>query len=265
MFRRLPPFGGDQRAVAEILNGVMDGKTNNTGTITLATGNATTTTLYDERISPDTKIVLIPFSDAAEADSAPYGAFHDETDQAATTISASYPMKYDSTDLTNGVYVSNNSRINVRNDGVYNIQFSSQFKNTDNDGHDVDIWFRINGNDVTDSNSKFHIPARKSSGAASHLIAALNIFLDLNAGDYVEIVWRTSNVAVTMEHFAAVNASAGVTPAIPATPSVIVTVCYVAPFAYSNVYVSSQTKGEATISHFANSTADKTYAYILVG
>jgi hypothetical protein len=44
MFRRLPPFGGDSRAVAEILNGVMDGKTNNTGTITLETGDATSTT-----------------------------------------------------------------------------------------------------------------------------------------------------------------------------------------------------------------------------
>jgi hypothetical protein len=33
MFRRLPPAGGDQRAVAEIVNGMMDGKTNNTGTI----------------------------------------------------------------------------------------------------------------------------------------------------------------------------------------------------------------------------------------
>jgi len=62
MFRRLPTFGGDPRAVAEILNGAMDGKTNNTGTITLETGNATSTTLYDARISIETKIVLIPFS-----------------------------------------------------------------------------------------------------------------------------------------------------------------------------------------------------------
>ena len=53
-FRTLPPFGGDQRAVAEVVRGIMDGKTNNTGRITLATGNATSTTLYDERIGYDT-------------------------------------------------------------------------------------------------------------------------------------------------------------------------------------------------------------------
>ena len=265
MFRVLNYSGATPREISEVVNNLMNGKSNNTGTITLNTGNATTTTLVDERISVDTKIILIPFSDAAEADTAPYGAFHDETDQSATTTADAYAMSYDSSDLSNGIYVSNSSRINVRNDGVYNIQFSAQFKNTDNDGHDVDIWFRVNGNDVDSSNSKFHIPARKSSGAASHLIATMNIYLDLNANDYVQIMWRTSNTAVTLEHFAAVNASAGVTPAIPETPSIIVTVQYVAPIAYSNIFISSQQQGQATITHFANSTADKTYAYILVG
>lgn len=264
MFRVLPYQGGSARQISEVVNNLMNGKSNNTGTITLATGNATTTTLYDERISVDTKIVLIPFSDAAEADTAPYGGFQDGTDQSATTISAAYAMKYDTTDYTNGVYVSNNSRINVRNAGIYNLQFSAQLKNTDNDGHDVDIWFRKNGTDVAKSNSRFHIPARKSSGDPSHLIAALNFYFDLVANDYVEIMWRTSNVAVTLEHFAAVSAGA-LTPAIPATPSVIVTLQYIAPLAYSNVYVSAQQQGQATITHFANSTANKTYAYILVG
>lgn len=264
MFRVLPYQGGDPRQISEVVNNLMNGKSNNTGTITLATGNATNTTLYDERISVDTKIILIPFSDAAEADSAPYGGFQDGTDQTATTISAAYAMKYDTTDYENGVYLSNNSRINVRNAGIYDLQFSAQLKNTDNDGHDVDIWFRKNGTDVAKSNSKFHIPARKSSGDPSHLIAALNFYFDLVANDYVEIMWRTSNVAVTLEHFAAVSAGA-LTPAIPATPSVIVTLQYIAPMAYSNIYVSAQQQGQATISHYANSTANKTYAYILVG
>jgi hypothetical protein len=67
-FRSLPPFGGDERAVAEVVRGIMDGKTNNTGRITLATGNAITTTLNDERIGYDSLIFLVPVSDAAEAD-----------------------------------------------------------------------------------------------------------------------------------------------------------------------------------------------------
>lgn len=264
-FRRLPPIGGDQRAVAEIVNNVMDGKTNNTGTVTLNTGNATTTTLFDARISIDTKIVLLPFSAAAFADSAPYGSFSDNTDQTAAAIDQSYAITFGTSDLSNNVYVSNSSRINVRNYGIYAIQYSVQLKNTTNSTQDVNIWLRKNGSDITASDSRFGITARKSNGDPSHLIAVTTFFLELQANDYVQIMWRVSDVGVTMEHYDAVAASAGVTPAIPASQSVVVTVNYIAPQAYSNVYVSAQTKGEATISHYANSVADKTYAYILVG
>ena len=141
MFRVLPYQGGTPRQISEVVNNLMNGKSNNTGLITLATGNATTTTLVDERISVDTKIILIPFSDAAEQDAAPYGAFSDSTDQAATTISASYAMSYNSTDYSNGVYLSNSSRINFRNYGIYAVQYSAQFKNTTNNGQDIDISF----------------------------------------------------------------------------------------------------------------------------
>ena len=264
MFRTLPQFGADPRNVAEIVRQIMNGKTNNTGTITLATGNATTTTLFDERISPDTKIILVPFSAAAFSDSAPYGAFQDTTDQAATTTAAEFLTAYNTTDYSNGVYVSNTSRINVRNYGIYAVQYSLQFKNTTNDGQDIDIWFKKNGTNVVGTNSKFHIPARKSNGDASHIVAVSTFMIELQANDYIQIAFRVTDIGVVMEHFNAVSAS-GTTPAIPATPSAILTVQYIAPQAYSNIYVSSQTQGSATISHYANSTADKTYGYVLVG
>lgn len=264
MFRVLPPFGQDQRGVAEVVNGIMNGKTNNTGTITLNTGNATTTSLVDERISVDTKIVLIPFSDAAEVDSAPYGSFQDSTDQTATTISDAYALKCDTTDFSSGIYLSNTDRINFRNSGIYAIQYSIQVKNTTNDGQDIDIWFRKNGTDIASSNTKFHIPARKSSGDPSYAVPVSTFYFNLSANDYIQVMWRVSNVGVTVEYLAAVSSGA-LTPAIPATPSVILTAQYVAPMAYSNIYVSSQTAGSAVISHYANSTANKTYAYILIG
>ena len=148
-------MGGEPRAVAEILNGVMDGKTNNTGTITLNTGNATTTSLVDERISIDTKIILIPFSDVAEADAAPYAQFSDYNDQAATTIGTENILGLDTTDMSNNVYLSNGNRVNFRNGGKYAIQFSIQVVNSTNDVQSVDIWFKKNGINVAKSNSKF--------------------------------------------------------------------------------------------------------------
>jgi hypothetical protein len=266
MFRRLPPQGSaNPREVAEILNLVLDGKTNNTGLVTLNTGNATSTTLVNERISEDTKIVLIPFSDAAESDSAPYAQFSDYNDQVATTTGSESILGLDTTDLSNGVYLTDGSKINFRNPGKYAIQFSIQVVNTTNDVHSIDIWFKKNGANIDKSNSKFGIKPRKSSGQPSQLIAATMVFFDVDADDYIQIAWRPTSTDVSFEHFDAVAASAGVTPAIPETPTAFVTVQFIAPYAYSNVYVSSQTKGSAVISHFSNNTADKIYAYILIG
>ena len=118
------------------------------------------------------------------------------------------------------------SRIQVDQDGIYNAQFSAQFVNTTNDVQDIDIWFRKNGTDIDNSNSQFGIKARKSTGSASRLIASLNFYLDLNKNDYFELMWRVSDSGVSLEQFPAVTAS-GTTPAIPATPSIILTVTFV--------------------------------------
>jgi voltage-gated potassium channel Kch len=69
MFRLLPPFGGDQRAVAEIVNGIMNGKTNNIGRITLSQ-SSTTTTLTDARIGADSVILFTPLSDHSASEMA---------------------------------------------------------------------------------------------------------------------------------------------------------------------------------------------------
>ena len=48
--------------------------------------------------------------------------------------------------------------------------------------------------------------------------------VELAANDYIQLMWHTTNTGVTMQHFPAVAYSAGVTPAIPATPAAIVQV-----------------------------------------
>ena len=259
-FRVLPSFGNDPRVVAEVVNGIMNGKTNNTGTVTIATGGALTTTINDLRISADSKIIIIPFSDAAFDDSAPYGAFQDDTDQLATSITAAYAMKFNTTDYSNGVFVSNNSRINVSDYGIYNLQYSAQFTNTSSLEQDISIWFRKNGVNIPKSNSEYMVGPRHGSLVDGRLITSLNFFIEMNAGDYAEIMWSVSNTTVSLQ-----DIPAQINPTRPAAPSVIVTMQYVAPSASTNVYVSSQGQGTATLTHFANTTANKVYAYVIVG
>lgn len=152
----------------------------------------------------------------------PYGAFQDGTDQAAANTTTAYAITFDTTDYANGITLSNTSRLNVSQGGLYDAQFSIQLKNTTNDTQDVDIWFRKNGSDIANSNTRFGMGPRKSSGDPSHSVAALNYFVELAESDYLQLMWRPSDVGVSIEHFAA-----GTSPTRPATPSVIATVSFV--------------------------------------
>jgi hypothetical protein len=151
-----------------------------------------------------------------------YGGFSSTLDQTGS-ITAGTAMTFNTTDVADGVTVVSNSRITVPADGVYNLQFSSQFKNVENTQEDVTIWFRVDGVDLANSATQTTIPARKSASIFGYGVTAWNIFLDLNAGQYVQIVWLPTVATLTMEHL-----PASVSPAYPAIPSVIVTMMQVA-------------------------------------
>jgi hypothetical protein len=152
----------------------------------------------------------------------PYGAFQDSTDQVAANTTTAYAITFDTTDFSNGVTLSNSSRLNVVNAGLYNCQFSIQLKNTTADTQDVDIWFRKNGTNIDKSNSRFGLAPRKSAGDPSHIIGAMNFFVDMAENDYIEIMWRPSDTGVSIEHYAT-----STTPTRPAVPSVIATMSFV--------------------------------------
>ena len=153
---------------------------------------------------------------------APYGAFQDSTDQVAANTTTAYAITFDTIDFSNGVTLSNSSRLNVSQSGIYNVQFSIQLTNTTNASQDVDVWFRKSGTNIDKSNSRFGFAPRKSVGDPFHTIAAMNFFVSMNANDYVEIMWRPTNVGVSIEQYAA-----GTSPTRPAVPSAIVTLSFV--------------------------------------
>lgn len=160
--------------------------------------------------------------------STPYNQIISNTDQTAASVATAYAITYDVEEYPDGISVVSNSQITFAEPGIYNIAYSIQFKNTNNDLETIDVWFRLNGTDIADSNTRFAIPARKSTGDPSYLVAVTPIMVDITAANqYVQIMWRVSNTAVTIEHLPAVTASPGVTPAIPATPSVIVGVTFI--------------------------------------
>jgi len=66
MYRTLNYMGSNLREISEVTNGIMNGKTNNTGSVTLRASN-TTTTITDERLGFDSIILLSPLTANAAA------------------------------------------------------------------------------------------------------------------------------------------------------------------------------------------------------
>jgi hypothetical protein len=160
-------------------------------------------------------------SDGGKYISFPYGAFSDFTDQ-TTTINTATLMALSVTDFSNGVTLTTGSKITVANPGIYNLQFSAQLQNLDNAPQDVFIWLKQNGVDIVGSTGLVGMPARKSAGVPFHDIKGWNYYLSMNAGDYIQIYWSTTNVDVTIQTYAASG-----TPTKPSTASVVATLSFV--------------------------------------
>lgn len=264
MYRKLNPSGANTREISEVVNNLLDGKSNNTGTFTLATGGAKTTTIYDERIGFDSSIAITPTSMTAATGYYPYGSYQSDVTQSVTVTTNAYPMQFNTIDYELGMSLVSGSRITVGYSGLYNIQFSSQFINTTAQLHDVSIWFRKNGVNVTKSTGEFTI-LNKHGSVNGQLIAGYNLFIDLAINDYIEIMWATDSTFVSMN-----NIPAQINPTRPTAPSVIATVSYVSADGYTTnlfnaPYISAKFKGSATVTHPANTNVGITFDYVVVG
>lgn len=152
----------------------------------------------------------------------PYGAFSSDADQTATANTATL-MTLNTTDFANGVSISS-SKITVENAGIYNLQFSAQFQNTDNQIQNISIWLKQNGVDIPGSTGFVSIPARKSASAGeeAHEIIGWNYFVSLAEDDYIEIYWSVTLASVTIQFY-----PANTGPVRPATQSVVATLSFV--------------------------------------
>lgn len=146
-----------------------------------------------------------------------YGQFYDTTTQPnANAPSGANLMSLNSVSSQYGVTCESNgvanTRIRVAKAGVYDLQFSTVFEGTNASAKIVYVWFKKNGNNIDNSNTRFTVSGQ------IHVIAAWNVFLDLAANDYVEIAWSSTDANVQI-YYEAPSAS----PDKPASPSIIAT------------------------------------------
>lgn len=145
------------------------------------------------------------------------GVFMDLGNQ--TDGSGAVPMEFDTVVVERGVRLVGTNTIRVERAGLYNWHLSVHLHNDDSQAHYFELWGRKNGSDIANSRFIYSVPS-SHGGSPGTIIPSQNFWLQLAAGDEVQILWATDDAEVTIAYHAA---EAG-PPAKPAAPSLLLTV-----------------------------------------
>ena len=155
----------------------------------------------------------------------PNGAFQNNGNVTLAAINTPTLVPFTVTDFATGMYSVPGDGVHVEQSGLYNYQFSIQFQNTDTQIHDAFVWLRLNGVDLPWTGSAFSITS-SHGGVPGYVIGAANFYVQMAAGDYVEMWWAANDLAVTMHSLAPTT-----TPYIrPGSPSVVSTLTFVSSY-----------------------------------
>lgn len=110
-----------------------------------------------------------------------------------------------------------NDEIYFSKTGLYNVQFSLQVTNNDNQAHLFYVWGAINGVTIPLSGSIMTVHSTHG-GRKGHMIAALNLFISVTAGQYFNLVWSGDNTNIATETILSPA------PTIPVSPACILTI-----------------------------------------
>jgi hypothetical protein len=174
---------------------------------------------YEQRFQDQFSNVLrLFFRQVANRVNSPtaHASYFDTTTQPNPVADAVNLFTYNSVVTQQAVTRGNpTSKVYVAQTGIYNFQFSAQLDKTGGSASAVYIWPRINGENLPDSATKIVI-----DGPNNEIVAAWNFVLVLQANDYFELAWESSDTNVVIPYVTA-------TGNIPAIPSIILTVVWV--------------------------------------
>jgi hypothetical protein len=125
------------------------------------------------------------------------------------------PFTFSTTDWQTGIERVDNTKIKMLNAGKYNIAFSAQLVQGNNNGT-INIWLNKNGTPMAYTNTKVTIESN-----ATYTVAAWNFFVDAATDDYYELSWSSTSTHTTIQYDAAQTINGNLHPEIP---SIIVTV-----------------------------------------
>lgn len=151
----------------------------------------------------------------------PHAMLMSDQDQTNAGITVANQLSFNQPIIQQGIEVRNTDEIWFERSGQYLVTFTLQVTNRSNAVQEFEVWAGFNGSNYPLSNTRFDLPARKSSTVWSHVVPAITgIFTVTNpTTEYLTIKWWASSVDVFLEHYAA-----GTSPTRPEIPSVIMTI-----------------------------------------
>jgi hypothetical protein len=135
--------------------------------------------------------------------------FESHVDQTATSANVAYTANMNNAASFNtGITIASSTNVTVAAAGVYSINTSIQFANSDTTNHTSTFWFRKNGTNIANSASIISVPKVADGGKT---LAQVTIFESMSINDYVQLIWSASNTAVSLDY----TAASGVVPEVP--------------------------------------------------
>jgi hypothetical protein len=140
------------------------------------------------------------------------GQFESHVDQTATSANVGYVVQMNNAaGFNSGITIASSTNVTVAATGIYSVNASMQFANSDTTNHTSTFWFRKNGTNIPNSASIISVPKAADGGKT---LGQVTILDSITVSSYIQLVWSVSNVAVTLDYSSA-------TATAPEVPSVI--------------------------------------------
>ena len=147
----------------------------------------------------------------------PLSLFFSTTQQSIATINTAQPIEFETTYLSHGISIVDDTKIVVAYPGVYTFQTTMQLASTSSSSKHAFFWIRRNGVDIQYSTKPITI---SGSDAKSDVMWSFNI--DLDAQEYIEMIWAADDLTVVMYSTTPTSPHVGV-------PSAVCSVTYAGP------------------------------------
>ncbi len=138
----------------------------------------------------------------------------DTTTQTIAASGTPQLVTFNTTVKADKVAVTSSSRFTFNEAGFYTVLITTAVTDTASANKTLDLWLRVNGSDVTNSNTKVFI-----TNSGDLMLTTISMSIIITAGQYIEL-WANGDSTT----LALPATAAGVTPTRPVTPSIFLTI-----------------------------------------